>query len=85
MSGEWLSVDLAARHLGITSRTVHGLLNRGELVGYKIGRVYRIRTEDIVAYLDSARIKPGDLDHLLPVYDGPRHVIDLRPMESNAS
>jgi excisionase family DNA binding protein len=63
---EWLSVEGAGRTLGIGPQTVYGLINRGELVAYRIGRVYRIRIEDIAAYLESARVKPGDLRHLMP-------------------
>ena len=63
---EWLSVERAGRALGIGVHTVYGLINRGELVAYRIGRVYRIRREDIAVFLESARVKPGDLQHLAP-------------------
>ena len=65
-ANEWLSVERAGRVLGIGIHTVYGLINRGELVAYRIGRVYRIRREDIAAFLESARVKPGDLHHLAP-------------------
>ena len=64
---DWLSVESAGRVLGISGHTVYGLINRGELVAYRIGRVYRIRVADVAAYLESARVKPGDLRHLVPV------------------
>ena len=44
---------------------MYGLINRGELIAYRIGRVYRIRAEDVAAFLESARVKPGDLRHLV--------------------
>ncbi|TML08511.1 MAG: helix-turn-helix domain-containing protein [Actinobacteria bacterium] len=46
---EWLSVESAGRILGIGGHTVYGLINRGELVAYRIGRVYRIRADFEVA------------------------------------
>lgn len=57
---EWLSVEGAGRLLGIAGHTVYGLINRGEFVAYRIGRVYRIRLEDVATFLETARVKPGD-------------------------
>jgi excisionase family DNA binding protein len=48
----------------VVARTVYGLINAGQLPGYRIGRVIRVRREDLDRYLESARIKPGALDHL---------------------
>jgi excisionase family DNA binding protein len=61
---DWLSVPRAARALGVVSRTVYGLINAGSLPGYRIGRVIRVRRDDLDRYLDSVRIEPGALDHL---------------------
>lgn len=62
---EWLSVDETAKVLGVAYRTVHKLLNSGELTGYRIARNFKVRPSDIDAYLDSARIRPGELNHLI--------------------
>lgn len=67
MSTEWFSVEQAGAQLGIGSRTVYGLIDRGELAAYRMGRVYRIRSVDIDAYLETARVQPGTLEHLHPV------------------
>lgn len=64
-SASWSSTAAAAETLGVTPRTVYSLANAGELIGYKIGRVYRWRNDDLADYLDRHRIRPGDLDHLL--------------------
>ena len=64
-SAGWSSTAVTAETLGVTPRTVYSLANAGELVGYKIGRVYRWRNDDIADFLDRHRIRPGDLDHLL--------------------
>jgi excisionase family DNA binding protein len=60
----WLSVRQAARALGVVSRTVYGLINAGRLPGYRIGRVIRVRHDDLDRFLESVRIEPGSLDHL---------------------
>ena len=62
---EWLSVEGTGRLLGIGGHTVYGVINRGELVAYRIGRVYRIRLGDVATFLETARVKPGDLHHLV--------------------
>jgi excisionase family DNA binding protein len=74
MSGAWstdaddtssrLTVRQVARELGVVPRTVHGLINTGQLTGYWIGRVIRVRRVDLDGYLESVRIAPGALDHL---------------------
>ena len=61
----WLSTADAAAYLGVVPRTVYGLVNRGELAAFKIGRVMRIRADDVADYLARHRVQPGDLDHLL--------------------
>lgn len=54
----------AAHVLGVVPRTVYRLINDGQLPGYKIGRVVRVRSDDLERYLDSARIVPESLVHL---------------------
>lgn len=62
----WLSTDATANTLRVTARTVYGLINRGELIAYRFGRVIRVRVEDLDAFMAGARIPPGGLDHLSP-------------------
>ena len=62
----WLGTVDVARYLGVVPRTVYGLANSGQLVGYRHGRVLRFLASDVDAYLDTARLRPGDLDHLAP-------------------
>jgi excisionase family DNA binding protein len=63
---QWLGTKEAARYLGITQRTLYKLINAGQLPAYKIGRVIRVRRDEVDAFLDTARIKPGELEHLDP-------------------
>jgi excisionase family DNA binding protein len=62
----WMGVLDAAARLGVTNRTVYRFINDGDLVAYKIGRVIRIQQADLDAFVESTRIQPGSLDHLVP-------------------
>ena len=61
---EWLSTREAARRLGITTRTLYRLIDEGQLPAYKLGRVIRLQQHQVDAFIDSARIAPGELGHL---------------------
>ncbi len=60
----WLGTREAAEQLGVTLRTLYRLIDDGEIPAYQIGRVIRVRSDDLATYLASARITPGDLRHL---------------------
>ena len=69
MSGEpitWMSTGEAAEYLGLTPRTLYRLIDEDELVAYRFGRVIRLKQSDVDAFIDGARIKPGELEHLRP-------------------
>lgn len=63
---QWLSTKEACERLGVTLRTLYRLMDEGQLVAYKIGRLIRLKPEDIDAFIEASRIKPGDLRHLYP-------------------
>lgn len=65
MSG-WLSTAEVAKRLGLTQRTVYRLINDGELVAYKFGRVIRSKSADVEDFVERSRLAPGSLSHLLP-------------------
>src|SRR5256885_13279038 len=62
----WLSTAAACRRLGITVRTLYRLVNEGQLPAYRFGRVYRLKADDVEAFIEASRIEPGTLDHLYP-------------------
>jgi excisionase family DNA binding protein len=71
-SGEelrWMSTRQAAAYLGITPRTLYRLIDAGQLPAYRFGRVFRLQGRQIDAFIDSARIQPGDLRHLYDTDD----------------
>lgn len=63
---EWLSTKEAARRLGLTTRTVYRLIDEGQIPAYKFGRVIRLQADEVDRFIDTARIQPGDLEHLYP-------------------
>lgn len=39
-------------------RTVRALIETGELIGYKIGREYRVAVDDLASFLEGCRLSP---------------------------
>ena len=62
----WLSTAEASERLGVTLRTLYRLVDEGRLPAYKIGRVIRVKEDDVDAFIEGARIQPGTLAHLYP-------------------
>ena len=60
----WLSTREAAGQLGITTRTLYRLIDNGQLPAYKFGRVIRLKESEVQAFVEAARIVPGELEHL---------------------
>ena len=50
----------------------YGFIDKGQIPAYKLGRVIRLKREDVDAFLESQRITPGSLSHLYPPYDDHR-------------
>jgi excisionase family DNA binding protein len=62
----WLGTPAASTYLGVSQRTLYRLIDQGDVAAYQMGRVIRVRKEDLDAYLEQARIEPGALRHLYP-------------------
>lgn len=62
----WLSTAEAAKRLGVTVRTLYRFINEGQLAGYRMGRVIRLKATDVDAFINHQRIEPGSLTHLYP-------------------
>lgn len=59
MDKKWLNVDDIADALGINKMTVYRLLEAGTIPSYRFGRLYRIRPEDLDAYIRGSRVTPA--------------------------
>ncbi len=65
-TNKWVGTPAASAYLGIGQRSLYRLIDQGELPAYQMGRVIRVKQEDLDAYLERARIAPGALRHLYP-------------------
>ena len=54
----WYSRSEAAKHLGVSERTLSRVIERRELRGYKISKVWKVRESDLIAYLEKAATIP---------------------------
>ncbi|MDQ5827224.1 MAG: helix-turn-helix domain-containing protein [Chloroflexota bacterium] len=57
---EWFTTDELVRWLGLGRTKTYEMLRSGEIPSYKIGRVRRIRRQDVEAWLESNRFRPGE-------------------------
>jgi excisionase family DNA binding protein len=67
---DWLSTKEAAEHLGVTLRSLYRFIDEGALAAFKFGRVIRLKTDDVDAFIENCRIAPGSLEHLYPEVKG---------------
>ena len=68
---EWLSTAEAADLLGVVPRTLYRMIDTDGLPAYRIGRPIRLRRGDVLAYIEGARVKPGDLRALYTMGERP--------------
>lgn len=69
---QWITAPQAARRLGLALHTVYDLIDKGELEAEVViptdrprrRRTVRLRRSAIDAFLDSARIRPGEIRQL---------------------
>lgn len=84
-SVEWLGTTAAARRLGITTRTLYRFINEGQIAAYRLGRVIRVKGDDIDSFIESCRIEPGTLDHLYPTISRDSEDGDVDPEFESAN
>ena len=62
----WLSTKDASERLGVTLRTLYRFIDEGRLPAYQVGRVIRLKGDELETFIESLRIAPGTLSHLYP-------------------
>lgn len=62
MGTRLLTAGEVAEQLRVSTMTVYRLIKRGELRAVRVGRNYRVREEDLSAYLDAQLVDPATLD-----------------------
>lgn len=53
MDDRWLSVDEIAEHLGVSRDTVYAWLNKREMPGHKVGRLWKFKKAEVDAWVRS--------------------------------
>lgn len=59
-SEEPIDAEEAAKMLGVTARTVTRLAERGEIPGFRVGRLWKFRRSDIQKYIERQIRFPSD-------------------------
>lgn len=59
-SKKWFTTDELVRWLGLGRTKTYEMLRSGEIPSYKIGRVRRIRRQDVEAWPERNRFRPGE-------------------------
>ena len=62
----WMSTKDASERLGVTLRTLYRFIDEGRLPAYQVGRVIRLKGDELETFIESLRISPGTLAHLYP-------------------
>lgn len=57
-SESMLTLKEVARYLHVVPLTVYRMIDRGDLSAVKVGRVWRIRKQDLQAYLERSASRP---------------------------
>ena len=62
MSPSLLTAAEVAEQLRVSTMTIYRLIRRGELPAVRVGRNYRVRTQDLDHYLRGQSVEPGSVD-----------------------
>jgi excisionase family DNA binding protein len=60
MQKEWYSVEDIANELGVSVEAVRGWIRAKQLIAYKVGKEYRIRSDDYRRFLSERRTDQED-------------------------
>ena len=59
-SEEMISTREAGRMLGVTSKTVIRMIETGQIPGYRVNFVWKLRRSDVETYLETHRYRPDE-------------------------
>ncbi len=65
----WMSSKEAADYLGVSLLTLYKFIDTGALPGYLMGRVIRVKYDDVLSFLEGQRIGPGTLNSVVSDVD----------------
>lgn len=82
---ELLDIASVATYLGVSERTVYNKVRAGELPAVKVGRLWRVRSADLQAWLESGRRAPAPAAGPYPYADVAAPVAaEVRPVPTRA-
>ncbi|MBE3560097.1 MAG: helix-turn-helix domain-containing protein [Ktedonobacteraceae bacterium] len=55
---DMISTSEAGRMLGVTPKTIIRMIESGEIPGYRVNFVWRLRRSDVLDYLETHRYRP---------------------------
>jgi excisionase family DNA binding protein len=61
MDEQMLTTAQVAEKLQVTQKTVVGWIQAGKLTAYKLGRLWRIRENDLEAFLEERKAEGGTI------------------------
>lgn len=62
MNAQLLTAGEVADLLRVSTMTVYRLIRGGELPAVRVGRSYRVRSQDLDAYLEAQLVDPASVD-----------------------
>ncbi|TVP74955.1 MAG: DNA-binding protein [Nitriliruptor sp.] len=62
MARQLLTAAEVAEQLRVSTMTIYRLIRSGELPAVRVGRNYRVRVEDLTAYLEGQVVDPDTMD-----------------------
>ena len=62
MGRQLLTAAEVAEQLRVSTMTIYRLIRSGELPAVRVGRNYRVREEELAAYLEAQIVDPATLD-----------------------
>jgi len=62
MARQLLTAAEVAEQLRVSTMTIYRLIRSGELPAVRVGRNYRVRVEDLTAYLEGQVVDPDAMD-----------------------
>lgn len=63
MANTLLTAAEVADQLRVSTMTVYRLIRRGELPAVRVGRNYRVREQDLTAFLEAQVVDPATMDY----------------------
>jgi excisionase family DNA binding protein len=71
------SVDDIATALGVSTKTVRRMIDRGELISHQIGKLVSVSEEDLATYLKLSRAQIPESAHIIIAFTEAVHSASL--------